>query len=264
MSLFIVMIRRSLKLACYLVMALTPLAQASAKLPFEPGDRLEYSLHWSFIKVGKAVLEFEKAQLEPAGDDLLHAIFTVETSGVADKLFKVRDRIESWVDTETGRPILYKKKQREGKTKRDIELHFDWDQQLVRYIRDGVERDPVSITEATYDPLSLILAIANTRFIEGTTTVFDTCDGKKLVYIEIVREKDRKLKTRAGRFEAQHLNVATRELEGAFEKSPDASIEIWLSRETPAIPLKMKSEVIVGSFYGELIKANYAGTQIGN
>ena len=103
-----------------LAAAFWPTSKASAELPFQPGDRFAYSLHWSLIKVGEAVLEFDQAPLEPGGEDYLYVLLTVETSGIADKLFKVRDKIESWVDMDTGRPVFYKKKQREGKTKETL------------------------------------------------------------------------------------------------------------------------------------------------
>jgi hypothetical protein len=232
-------------------------------LPFQPGDRFEYSMHWSFIKVGKAELSFQRATIDGDDSEYLHAVFVARTVGVAETLFKVRDRIEVWVHPETGRPKLYKKRQREGKTKRDIEVHFDWDKSEATYIRDGKANDPIKVTEETYDPLSLIIAIAGRNYTVGQTETLQTTDGKRALGIEVLPTKEKKLKTGAGKFNAIAMDVATKELEGVFEKSPDASIELWLKKGSPAIPLKLKSEVIVGSFYGKLEKGTVAGKPIG-
>ena len=154
-----------------------------------------------------------------------------------------------------GTPGLLQKETARGKDQGDIELHFDWDEMVASYFRDGTERDPIELNERTYDPLSLILAISATAFADGKSHAFATSDGKEVVEIEVTHKRDRRIKTRAGRFETHHLDVATKELEGFFEKSPDASIELWLSKDAPTVPLKMKSEVVVGSFHGQLIEA---------
>ncbi|MEM7790857.1 MAG: DUF3108 domain-containing protein, partial [Verrucomicrobiota bacterium] len=100
-------------------------AQGNDRIVFNHGDRFQYDLHWSLIKVGQAELLFQKEPMDQNGRDMIHVIFTARTSGIADKLFKVRDVIEAWIDPETGRPILYLKKQREGKTNRDVRVEFD-------------------------------------------------------------------------------------------------------------------------------------------
>jgi hypothetical protein len=173
----------------------------------------------------------------------------------------VRDKIESWIDPATGQPLFYKKKQREGKTERDIEVHFDWATGSATYTKNGATFEPQPITDQTRDPLSLIVAIASTTFKEGESHALAATDGKRLVYVDVLRQADQKLNLKAGQFNAQHLEVATNELQGVFEKSPDASIELWLSQETPALPLKMKSEVAVGSFYGKLREFSVQGYQ---
>lgn len=229
---------------------------------FQDGDRFEYDLYWSFIKVGKAELSFESTPFGQSPTEHLLATFTVNTSGIADKLFKVRDRIESWIDPSTGLPSFYKKKQREGKTKRDIEISFDWANLAATYTRNGETELPLEIIEKTYDPLSLLTAIAKHDFATAPEFNQATTDGKKLFQIQAAREKTKTIKVKAGTFTAHEVDVATKELEGVFEKSPDASIQLWLSQDTPAIPLKMKSEVAVGSFYGELRKGIFQGNPI--
>lgn len=251
--------------ACLLIFLNVALAHITlSAMEFQPGDRFEYQIKWSFLKVGNAELSFDLAPLTPEGHEYLHVAFTAQTSGFADKIFKVRDRIETWIDPLTGRPILYRKKQREGKTKRDIELHFDWDKMQARYFKNGEERTPVSLIEESYDPLSLLIAICNHEFTRDVPKLIATTDGKELVQIEVNRKKDRKLKTKSGRFEAQTLDVATKELQGVFEKSPDARIEIWLQRESPRMPLRLESEVIVGSFFGELTEMHLAPRPVQN
>jgi hypothetical protein len=82
--------------------------------------------------------------------------------------------------------------------------------------------------------------------------VFTATDGKRLVQIEVSPEGEKTVRTGHGQVNSKKYSVSTRELEGVFEKSPDASIEIWLSNDDNRYPVRMESEVVVGSFYGTL------------
>lgn len=230
---------------------------------YQKGDRFVYDLYWSFIKVGEAELSFAwSTDKNPPADHLL-ASFTVKTSGIADRLFKVRDHIESWIDPSTGLPSYYKKKQREGKLKRDVTIQFDWTKRTAVYTKDDKVYDPIPLDRHAYDPLSLITEIARNDYERNKKTEHIATDGKKLVQIQTSLRTCEAIDLRAGKFDAYHIEVATNQLEGVFKKSPNASIEIWLNQDNPAIPLKMKSEVVVGKFHGELRGGVYMGVPFG-
>jgi hypothetical protein len=42
---------------------------------------------------------------------------------------------------------------------------------------------------------------------------------------------------------------------GVFKKSKNAKLRIWVTADARRIPVKIESEVIVGSFVGELVSA---------
>jgi hypothetical protein len=237
---------------------------AEHKVPqFQAGDVFVYDLYWSFLKVGEARLAFSTATIVGSELEALKADFTVRTWGLADTLFKVRDHIQSWIDPSNGRSIHYKKKQHEGRTRRDIEVDFDWTQHTATYRDHGHARDAISIHPDTMDPLALITALARHSFADSPQFSQATTDGKKLVVIDAwLQQQHASLKTKAGRLDAYSVEVSTKTLRGVFEKSPDARIEIWFSHDQPAIPLKLKSKVSVGSFHGELREGCYQGQAI--
>jgi len=227
---------------------LLPAAEASAS--FE--EHLVYSLHWGLISVGEAELKTGLKALPSGGEPIPYAQFTVRTSGIADKLFKVRDKIETWSDPESGRPILYLKEQREGKTERDIELHFDWEAQTVEHWRNGERMEPLAIPLEAVDPLSAVFLLRAAELSGEASAQFTATDGKRITQIEVYPEGAATVRTGYGRVASRKYSVATRELEGVFEKSPDASIELWFSDDDRRYPVRLQSEVIVGSFYGSL------------
>jgi len=235
---------------CLLVGAITCSATSAAVETVE--EHLIYSLHWGLISVGEAELKTGTKALPSGGAPVPYSEFVVRTSGVADKLFKVRTKIEAWSDPESGQPLLYMKEQREGKTERDIELYFDWEANTVEYWRNGERREPLPIPEAAVDPLSLLLILRASAHESDEPSLYTATDGKRIVQIGINPVGEKTVRTGRGRVAAQKYSVSTRELEGVFEKSPDASIELWFSNDDRRYPVRMESEVIVGSFHGTL------------
>ncbi len=227
---------------------------ASAQyLPFQAGDRFQYDLFWSRIKVGEAELSFvEDALPTDANRSVLRMTFTVRTSGIADRIYRVDNLMETWLDAEEWRPLHHVKRQREGRRERDIELFFNWQNETVTYVNSGNANEPLEIEAGTQDPLSLLGKVARKFFEIGAVFAIPASDGRRLstMLAEVVeREVTR---TPLGYFDSYKLDVSTDELRGVFAKSPDAVIEVWLTDDNHRVPLRMRSEVAVGSFYGEL------------
>ena len=117
-------------LNCWVVICLffAPLSlSGKTSLPFLPGEKLEYSLKWGFIPVGFATMEVSPRK---HGDEEPCKIrFSVRTNNFADKFYKVRTNITSLVDSNFTRSLKYIKSQQEGKTKKEIVVQFDYDEE---------------------------------------------------------------------------------------------------------------------------------------
>jgi hypothetical protein len=100
--------------------------------PFYPGEKLTFRLRWAFIPAGEAVLEVLPIKIIN-GVQAYHFVMTARSNSFFDKFYKVRDRIDAYTDVEMTHSILYEKKQREGKTKRDVVVNFDWEKHQARY-----------------------------------------------------------------------------------------------------------------------------------
>ena len=236
---------------------------ADQRVPyFQAEDYFTYDLYWSLIKVGEAKLQFRNVSWDNQGDDFLKVDFTVRTWGIADTIFKVRDHVESWIDTTSNRSVHYKKKQREGTTIRDIKINFDLEKNTCRYIEKEKFREPVSITSKTLDPLALITALSRHKFTNKSNFSQSATDGKKLIQIDAWLKYNKLIYLKSGTFDAHCIKISTKDLRGVFEKSPDSSIEIWFSNHSPSIPLRIESQVKVGSFYGELREGRYNGKSL--
>jgi hypothetical protein len=221
--------------------------------PYQAGDRFEYNLYWSRIKVGEAVLSFHSDTVPGEPEvEALRMSFVVQTTGIANRIYRVDNHLQTWLDPVEWRPLHHTKRQREGRRERDIELLFDWDAGTVVYVNAGNAQDPVEIPLETQDPLSLLGKIAGKPFYLGALFEVPATDGRQASAMKAEVVEEESVQTPLGVFNSFKLSVATDDLRGVFSKSPDASIEVWFSNDVHRVPLRMESEVVVGSFYGEL------------
>lgn len=225
----------------------------ASKIPFEPGERLEYSMKWGFIPVGHATLEVLTKKKE--GRESCYVLFfSVRTNAFADKIYKVRTEIKSVVNSAFTRSISYSKKQREGNTQRDIEVKFDY--QNSKSVYKEKNKDPISIKipDRVFDPLSIAYFFRLGTLRTGQATRIPTCDGKKIKEIIVRTGKRERVKVPAGTFYAYSTLPEMKNLSGVFKKSPDGILKVWYSDDSRKIPIKISSKVIIGSFTARLEK----------
>jgi hypothetical protein len=93
--------------------------------PFYPGEKLTFLLKWTIIPAGESVLEVLPMETID-GVKAYHFLLTAKSNAFIDTFYKVRDRIDAYTNTEMTHSVLYKKKQREGNSHRDVIVKFDW------------------------------------------------------------------------------------------------------------------------------------------
>jgi hypothetical protein len=225
---------------------------------FRPGERLTFVLKWTIIPAGEAVLEV-LPQEHMAGIDAYHFVLTARSNAFVDPFYMVRDRIDAWADGGMNHSLLYRKKQHEGSTRRDITVSFDWKDLTVQYINQGEVREPIPITAGTFDPLSIYYWSRSANLVVGGRIQRSVTDGKKhiLGVADVVRRET--VRVPAGTFETFLIEPDLAHVGGVFEKSPDAKIQLWVSADYRRLPVKLTSKVIVGSFSGELVSVSGTG-----
>jgi hypothetical protein len=222
--------------------------------PFQPGERLVYELKWEFIKAGEASLSVMPIETVD-GTAAFHFVMTARSVPFIDVFYKVRDRIDAYANLGLDHSVFYKKKQREGKTRRDIVVLFDWKKNEARYIKSGKPRDPIELMPGAFDPLSALYYVRTIpprpdTFIERPVT-----DGKRNVMGRATFVKKERIKVNGSEYDAFLIEPELKHIRGVFEKSEGASIRVWISADHRRIPLRVKSKVAVGSFLADLISA---------
>jgi len=231
-----------------------PVGATNEKHPFSIGEKLHFELKWSFIPIGEAVLEVMRPKIIN-GVQAYHFSMTAKTNSFADTFYKVRDKVDSYTDKAMTHSLLYKKKQHEGSTHRDVTVNFDWKKREVRYSTPKEKETVLAVSPGTFDPLSAfyfarLFDPATHKVIERPIT-----DGKKCVIGRVAVVKREKIKVGKKVYDTYLIMPELKHVGGVFKKSKNAKIKLWITADARRRLVKIQSKVIVGSFIGELVPA---------
>ena len=221
---------------------------------FADGERLKFKLGWSFFTVARAELEVQPGEYE--GSESLHIRVETRTNSFADAFYKVRNTSTSWVAPDLSRSFEYNADQQEGDRERNTTALFQED--TARYVNNktGEEREPVDILPGSFDPLGIVFFVRSLDFEVGDKLIIPTSNGKEF-FFTVVHVVDKvKRKFLIGKREAYVLEPDIKDIGGVFKKSPDGKIRFYFSADEEKLPLRMESEVAVGSFWAELAEVN--------
>jgi len=230
-------------------------AQTTNKAAFNPGERLTFVLKWTIIPAGEAILEVLPIE-HMAGRNTYHFVLTAKSNAFVDAFYMVRDRIDAWTDTHLEQSLLYRKKQHEGNSHRDITVSFDWDEMTAQYINRGNDKNevgkPIPISMGTFDPLSIFYWSRSVDLSINKRVERPVTDGKKHIIgiANVIRQES--VTVPAGTFETFLIEPDLSHVGGVFEKSPEAKIQLWVTTDQRHLPVKLASKVVVGKFTGEL------------
>jgi hypothetical protein len=223
-------------------------------LPFAPGEKLTFKLRWGLISAGDVVLEVLPVETRN-GVNSYHFAMTVKSTPFIDVFYKVRDRIDSYVDLDMTHSLLYTKNQHQGRHKRDVIVNFDWTKNEATYSNYGKKREPISILPGSFDPLAVFYYSRLFKLQENAEIEIPVTDGKKSV-IGIGRVIKREtVKLSFGTYDTFLIEPDLKHVGGVFKKSKNAKIKLWVTADSRRIPIKIKSKVKIGSFTGELVDA---------
>jgi hypothetical protein len=220
---------------------------------FFPGEKLTYCIKWGYIPAGYAYLEVlpnETWNEQP----VFHFQLKARTNSFVSKIYEVSDQIDSYVSISRNRTVHYKKRVREGRTRRDITVYFNLKNQTAQYKNFDQYKPPISIPKYTFDPLSAFYYVRLFKPDKTKSIFASVTDGKKCVAGKVRYIKQETISVPYGSFDTWLIEPDIKDVGGVFEKSKNAKIQIWITNDERRIPVLLRSKVIVGSFYAELIK----------
>jgi len=236
--------------AIYIILLLIPLGTSSQN-SFHPGEKLVMQIYFGPVNAGLVEAHLERVLYD--GQYLYHASALARTTGLADKLYKVRDVYEAYFDSISLLPVKSIRDISEGRYKKYNEVTYDHKNQKAFSLKSGEIEVPANIMDMAttfyyirninYDTMSHGQIIDINTFFDDEVFPFD------MRYYG--REE---LKTRGGTYNCIKL-VPFVEPGRIFESEDDMTI--WISDDPNHVPVRVRFNLIFGSIKCDLIE--YSG-----
>ena len=261
-------IKQSFHLICLILAGLMPfhvsLAETENVPLFQKNSHFDYDIYWSFLKIGSAQLSFHDIEIPKSIDKKYEVRFSVKSNELVSAIYPIESHIVSSliISNDQIKPSIYTKNSNEGGKQSDSIVRFNYQLNQITEEKDETLLQPIEITKDLQDPLSLIVAICQNDFQIDPIFQQDVSDGGQIISIRSSYLQSETIKTQLGEFRTEVIDIDPQGLRGVYKKSPDANVVLYLSEHSPAIPLKLKSKVRVGSFYAILSGGIYQGNPI--
>ena len=208
------------------------------------GEKLDFKLKWGIITAATARLEVLRKQ-----DGSIVVRASARTVPFLDSIYPVRETVESRLSLPGYRVERYFKSGKEGRGPAgEDEILFDWSRRTATLTRDGETREPIEVPVGVQDPISSFYSYRASDVVDYGPVVLDVTDGKKVADGEVKVVGRETVEVPAGTFDAVIVEPEIEGVGGIFKKSPNASIQIWLTDDEWRTPLKLRSKVAVGHF----------------
>ncbi|MCK6619760.1 MAG: DUF3108 domain-containing protein [Calditrichaceae bacterium] len=229
---------------------------------FRPGEKLTFTVRWKFIKAGEATMEVRDIVNLRDGVTAYHIVSTAHSAKFFDAFYRVRDQVETFLDTRGIFSWKYNKRLREGGYKFDLLVDYDQANgvaqiERIRYESDeplkvrNQEKFELDIPEYVLDVLSAFYYVRTQELKIGEPIYMANHDNRQVYQLQVIIQRKERVKVDAGTFDC--IMVQPRLLGEAIFKQK-GELWVWLTDDEYKIPVQMKSAVAVGSITTELKK----------
>ena len=223
---------------------------AHHELPFSSGEKLTYTISWSdIVQAGTAVMEVNEEKT-PDGGTAYRFTSTARSSGIVHRFYKVADRIDSTVDSETLSSLSFHLDQSHGTRKKKRDMTFNHKERTVVVRSDGQEAT-YPVPDDTQDALSALYYLRTRRdLVVGKTITFNVHDDDRTWKVDVQVLGREKITSSFGETNTIKLRTYPK-YEGVFQHKGE--IYFWLTDDARRIPVLMKSVISIGSIVSTLV-----------
>jgi hypothetical protein len=218
---------------------------------FLPGETITYKAYYAvgslYFAGGEAVLNIKKEDLH--GNGVYHIVATGKSNSFLDRMFKVRDRYQTYIDTGTLKPYKFIRDIHEGGFKKFQNVDF------IKSANTAVTSAGVfNVPPCVQDVLSSIFYARNIdfdKYHEDDKIPFSMFLDDQ-VYAMYIRYMGKEIiKTRYGLFRAIKFRPLL--IRGTIFEGGE-KMTVWVSDDANHIPLRVESPVSVGKISADLMQ----------
>lgn len=219
---------------------------------FGVGEKLVFSIQYGLITAGEATLEIERQIKVRQDRPTWHIVSQASSNATFSTVFRVRDRVESYMDTLELHSVRFEKHLREGNYKKDLLVQFD--HQRGKAVIDGARE--CDVEPHVQDVLSSLYYVRTLDLQPGTSVYVPNHDNGKNYPLEIRVEGRERVTVDAGTFDCLILEPV---LMGEAVFKQNGRLKVWVTDDAMHMPVLLKSKVFVGAIAGVLTRFELGG-----
>jgi len=221
------------------------------------GD-LSYEFEWNGIAAAQAKASIKRKMHE--GAECYHVVVDIRTKPFIDWLWKLRDRLEGYIEAKTFKPLRYSFRQREGSYRHDTDIIFDHKRNTATSIRTykGKIKKKTVDAENMLDPVSALFYLLIRPLEPGQSRILSVFDGKRVHTIKYEALGREGVKVPVGKINALKVvpsflrsDPPRKPVKGGGEKVRE--VFLWVSQDRHRDIVKIESDVFVGKINAKLI-----------
>jgi len=208
-------------------------------MPFGLGEKMDFVVRYGAVEIGEASLELRRPTLLQ-GRQAWEITNQARSASWVDRIFKIRDRVQSFMDLERGFSLGFGKQLREGRYKRDMHADYLQSEGVARYKEGDME-----LTPGSHDILTALYFIRRVKLEPGMRLGLPLHDDKKNYQVEVEVQSREVVETELGPISCLVLEP-TLQSGGIFNKA--GRLWLWLSDDERRLIVQLKSKAPVGAF----------------
>ena len=206
---------------------------------FGPGERMVFSIDYGLVNAGEGILEIVGIE-EYQGHPCYHIQSKTNSNRFFSSIYKVRDKIISYIDTSALHSRYFYKRLREGDYKKTVEISFDHEAGLARYA-NGQE---YPITAGVQDVLSAFYFVRTLDLKAGSVYHVPAHSSRKSYNLRVLVHGKETVEVEAGTWDCFVVEPVI-EGEGLFKH--EGKLTLYITDDQYRVPVLIKAKVPVGS-----------------
>ena len=215
------------------------------------GEHLVFSIDYGFINAGTATMSVLDT-VTVNGGPCYHIRTTAISNRFISSFYEVRDMVDSFIDMDGLFSRRLEKHLREGKYESDRVVDFYHDRLLALNTQNKFPSTEIPLY--VQDILSVLYYIRTFPLEVKKTTVIEVYADGKVYPLDVLVHKRERIKVPAGTFNTLVVEPKLKS-EGLFRQK--GKLLVWLTDDERKMPVKMTSEIAIGSIGSNLESYRY-------
>lgn len=221
---------------------------------FVKGEYLKYRMHYGLVTAGYATVEVKKETETVSGHKCHHIVGKGFTNTTYDWIFKIRDTYETFIDEATLMPCKFVRDVQEGDYKSYTITQFDQNLNNAYYVDEQRKVTTYKVPPNIHDVISCFYSSRmydQTKLKTGDKIPLTNFLDRKVFKLNAEFLKRETIVVEGVKYKALKMKLLVDEAGMITDKS---QIHFWLSDDNNKIPLRIETELTIGSIKADLVE----------